>query len=176
MDVDRDVSPATLNNCRETTSAIFSFRTDEQNGRQSVRTDAAVLRTDTFSWRTDEKPFERMSEQFERMSQYFEQMLMYFERICKPFERFVERFERIFSGVRTDDERITNGLAVRTDNRLCPFCLSRSQICMYHANKSKFWCLAMAGKDTNSSLTITKSRKKNLWLPFTVEEHQVTPG
>ena len=53
MDVDRDVSPATLNNCRETTSAIFSFRTDEQNGRQSVRTDAAVLRTDTFSWRTD---------------------------------------------------------------------------------------------------------------------------
>ena len=55
MDVDRDVSPATLNNCRETTSAIFSFRTDEQNGRQSVRTDAAVLRTDTFSWRTDEK-------------------------------------------------------------------------------------------------------------------------
>ena len=34
----------------------------------------------------------------------------------------------------------------------------------------------MAGKDANSSLTITKSRKKNLWLPFTVEEHQVTPG
>ena len=55
MDVDRDVSPATLNNCRETTSAIFSFRTDEQNGRQSVRTNAAVLRTDTFSWRTDGK-------------------------------------------------------------------------------------------------------------------------
>ena len=53
MDVDRDVSPAILNNCRETTSAIFSFRTDEQNGRQSVRTDAAVLRMDTFSWRTD---------------------------------------------------------------------------------------------------------------------------
>ena len=53
MDVDRDVSPATLNNCRETTSAIFSFRTDEQNGCQSVRTDAAVLRMDTFSWRTD---------------------------------------------------------------------------------------------------------------------------
>ena len=55
MDVDRDVSPATLNNCRETTSAIFSFRTDEQNGLQSFRTDAAVLRTDTFSWRTDGK-------------------------------------------------------------------------------------------------------------------------
>ena len=53
MDVDRDVSPATLNNCREITSAIFSFRTDEQNGRQTVQTDAAVLRTDTFSWRTD---------------------------------------------------------------------------------------------------------------------------
>ena len=34
----------------------------------------------------------------------------------------------------------------------------------------------MAGKVANSSLTITKSRKKNLWLPFTVEEHQVTPG
>ena len=43
MDVDRDVSTATLNNCRETTSAIFSLRTDEQNGRQSVRTDAAYI-------------------------------------------------------------------------------------------------------------------------------------
>ena len=162
MDVDRDVSPATLNNCRETTSAISPF---ERMNRTGVN------------------PFERMP-QFsewtllvgERMSQYFERMLMYFERICKPFERFVERFERIFLGVRTDDERITNGLPVRTDNRLCPFCLSRSQICMYHTNKSKFWCLAMAGKVANSSLTITKSRKKNLWLPFTVEEHQVTPG
>ena len=138
MDVDRDVSPATLNNCRETTSAIFSFRTDEQNGRQSVRTDAAVLRTDTFSWRTDEKPFERMSEQFERMSQYFEQMLMYFERICKPFERFVERFERIFSGVRTDDKRITNGLAVRADNRLCPFCLHGHKYACIMRTKANF--------------------------------------
>ena len=55
MDVDRDVSTATLNNCRETTSAIFSFRMDEQNGRQSVQTDAAVLRTVTSSWRMDEK-------------------------------------------------------------------------------------------------------------------------
>ena len=55
MDVDRDVSTATLNNCKETTSAIFSFRMDEQNGRQSVRTDAAVLRTVTSSWRMDEK-------------------------------------------------------------------------------------------------------------------------
>ena len=55
MDVDRDVSTATLNNCRETTSAIFSFRMDEQNGHQSVRTDAAVLRTVTSSWRMDEK-------------------------------------------------------------------------------------------------------------------------
>ena len=43
MDVDRDVSTATLNNCREATSAIFSFRTDEQNGCQSVRTDAAYI-------------------------------------------------------------------------------------------------------------------------------------
>ena len=55
MDVDRDVSTATLNNCKETTSAIFSFRMDEQNGRQSVQTDAAVLRTVTSSWRMDEK-------------------------------------------------------------------------------------------------------------------------
>ena len=55
MDVDRDVSTATLNNCRETTSAIFSLRMDEQNGRQSVQTDAAVLRTVTSSWRMDEK-------------------------------------------------------------------------------------------------------------------------
>ena len=63
------------------------------------------------------KPLERMSEPFERMSQYFELMLIYFERICKPFERFVERFERIFLSVRTDDERITNDLPVRRDNR-----------------------------------------------------------
>ena len=89
------------------------------------------------------------------------QFLMYFERICKPFERFVERFERIFLGVRPDDEWITKGLP---DNHLCPFCLS--QICMYHANKSKFWCLTMAGKDANSSLTITKSRKKKSVASF----------
>ena len=83
--------------------------------------------------RMDVKPFERMpqfsertllvgkrmknrstvSELFERMSQYFERMLMCLERICKP----IELFERIFLGVRTDDERITNGLPVRTDNR-----------------------------------------------------------
>ena len=42
MDVDHDVSTATLNNCKETTSAIFSFRMDEQNGRQYVRTDAGA--------------------------------------------------------------------------------------------------------------------------------------
>ena len=99
MDVDRDVSIAILNKCRETTSAIFSFRTVEQNGRQSVRTDAAVPteRTLLIGERML-KPFERTSEPFERMSQHFELMLIYFERICKPFERFVERFERIFFG------------------------------------------------------------------------------
>ena len=93
MDVDRDVSTATLNNCRETTSAISPFE---------------------WMNRTGVNPFERMP-QFsewtllvgERMSQYFERMLMYFERICKPFERFVERFERIFLGGRTDNERFT---------------------------------------------------------------------
>ena len=125
MDVDRDVSIAILNKCRETTSAIFSFRTVEQNGRQSVRADAAVPteRTLLIGERKKKpfermlKPFERTSEPFERMSQYFELMLIYFERICKPFERFVERFERIFFlGVWTDDERITNGLPVRTDD------------------------------------------------------------
>ena len=131
MDVDRDVSPATLNNCREITSAIFSFRTDEQTGVNPFK------RMPQFSERTL-LVGERMSEPLERMSQYFERMLMYFVRICKPFERFFERIERIFLGVRPDDERITNGLPVRTDNRLCPFCLSQSQICMYHANKSKF--------------------------------------
>ena len=59
----------------------------------------------------------RMQKPFERMSQYFERMLMYFERICKPFEQFFERFERIFLSIRTDDERIINGLPLRTDNR-----------------------------------------------------------
>ena len=115
MDVDRNVSTAILNKCRETTSAIFSFRTHEQNGRQSVRTDAAVPteRTLLVGERKKKpfervlKPFERTSELFERMSQYFELMLIYFERICKPFERFVERFERIFfgrsNGWRTDN-------------------------------------------------------------------------
>ena len=146
MNVDRDVSPATLNNCRETTSAIFSSRTDEQNGRQSVRTDAAVLRTDTFSWRTDVAILRTDANVFRTDMQTV-------RTVCRTLWTD-------FLGVRTDDERITNGLPVRTDNRLCPFCLSRSQICMYHANKSKFWCLAMAGKVANSSLTITKSRKK----------------
>ena len=93
--MDRDVLTAILNNCRETTSAFPSFRTDEQDGRQTVRTDAAVLRTDASSWQTDEKPFEQVSELFERMSQYFERMLMCLERICKP----IELFERIFLGV-----------------------------------------------------------------------------
>ena len=58
--MDRDVLTAILNNCRETTSAFPSFRTDEQDGRQTVRTDAAVLRTDASSWQTDEKPFDRV--------------------------------------------------------------------------------------------------------------------
>ena len=124
MDVDHNVSTATLNNCRETTSAIFSFWTDEQNGRQSIRMDAAVLQTGTSSWQTDGKlfkrmlkSFERMSELFEWMPQYFKWMLMYFKQICKPFKRFVECFERIFLGVRTDDKQITNSFPAQTDNR-----------------------------------------------------------
>ena len=117
MDVDHNVSTATLNNCRETTSAIFSFWTDEQNGRQSIRMDAAVLQTDTSSWQTDGKPFKRILKSFERMPQYFKWMLMYFKRICKPFKRFVECFELIFLGVPTDDKQITNSFPAETDNR-----------------------------------------------------------
>ena len=114
MDVDHNVSTATLNNCRETTSAIFSFWTDEQNGRQSIRMDATVLQTDTSSWQMDGKPFKRILKSFERMPQYFKWMLMYFKRICKPF---VECFELIFLGVRTDDKQITNRFPAQTDNR-----------------------------------------------------------
>ena len=138
MDVDRDVSPATLNNCRETTSAIFSFRTDEQNGRQSVRTDAAVLRTDTFSWRTDEKTVRTNVRTVRTDVAILRTDANVFRTDMQTVRTVCRTLGADFLGVRTDDERITNGLPVRTDNRLCPFCLSRSQICMYHANKSKF--------------------------------------
>ena len=46
---------------------------------------------------------------------------------------------------------------------------------MYCVNKNNFWCLAIVGKDYNSSLTITNSIT-NLWLPFTVEKYRLTPG
>ena len=62
-----------------------------------------------------QKPFEQMSTPFERMSQYFERMLMYFE-LMQTVQQFVEHFEQIFLGVWMDDEQITNGLPVQTDN------------------------------------------------------------
>ena len=65
-DVDRDVPTVILNNCRETTSAIFSFRTDEQNRL---------------------KPFERMP-------QFSEQTFLVDERMKKLFERYQNRSNR----------------------------------------------------------------------------------
>ena len=56
--MDRDVLTAILNNCRETKSAIFSFRTDEQNRRQP----------------------------FEQMPQFSEQTLLVSVRMQKPLE------------------------------------------------------------------------------------------
>ena len=58
IDVDRDVLTAILNNCRETKSAIFSFRTDEQNRRQP----------------------------FEQMPQFSERTLLVSVRMQKPLE------------------------------------------------------------------------------------------
>ena len=55
IDVDRDISTAILSICRETMGAIFASPTNEQNGSQTVRMDAAVLQTDTSSWRMDAK-------------------------------------------------------------------------------------------------------------------------
>ena len=54
MDVDRDVSTATLNNCRETTSAIFSLRTDEQNGRQPFERMPHIYRLQIYDYYTEE--------------------------------------------------------------------------------------------------------------------------
>ena len=73
--------------------------------------------------RTEFKLFERMP-QFsewtllvgERMQKPFKQMSKPFKQTSQPFEWFVEHFEWIFLGVWMDDEQITNGLPLQTDN------------------------------------------------------------
>ena len=73
--------------------------------------------------RTEFKLFKRML-QFsewtllvgERIQKPFEQMSKPFKQTSQPFEWFVEHFEWIFLGVWMDDEQITNGLPLQTDN------------------------------------------------------------
>ena len=117
------------NGCREQNvetvrSAVAILRTDTSSWRTdaktvrtvltSVRTDVAILRTDAFRFRTD---LESEGHKFislgllcatlVKQSYLFIYLFIYLLR--KPFERLVEHFERIFLGVRTDNERITNG-------------------------------------------------------------------
>ena len=71
--------------------------------------------------RTEFKLFERNATVLrmdtpERMQKPFEQMSKPFKQTSQPFEWFVEHFVWIFLGVWMDDEKITNGLPLQTDN------------------------------------------------------------
>ena len=75
-----------------------SCRTDAKTiwvDAKTIQRDAAVLQAHTSSWRTDAKTV---------------------WTDVDTIRTIVEHFEQIFLGVWMDDEQITNGLPVQTDN------------------------------------------------------------
>ena len=76
---------------------------------KTIQRDAAVLRTHTSSWRTDAKTVWTDVDTIRTDVNVF---WTYMQTV----QQFVEHFEQIFLGVWMDDEQITNGLPVQTDN------------------------------------------------------------
>lgn len=111
----------------ETTSAIFSFQTNEQNGRQTIRTDAIGLRMDISSWWMDAKTVQTDVETIWMDVRTVQTDVAILRTDANVFWTDMQSIWTVCQTLWTDFFKM-NSLPVQMDNHQCLFCLSRSQL------------------------------------------------